>query len=138
MIANWALFIWIVSAVAATMSNTVTYEEVKDLPNHPEKFLFDVREPIEIAAIGAIPRAVNVPCRRYFLPCKFLLQIFFYFLFLVSEVAVAFSDLTSSEEFEKKYNGVKPQKDDFIIFSCRSGRRSQLALDAVAKLGYTK
>lgn len=40
-----------------------TYEEVKDLPNHPEKLLIDVREPAEIAESGSIPTAINIPCK---------------------------------------------------------------------------
>lgn len=38
-----------------------TYEEVKDLPNHPEKLLIDVREPEEIEETGSIPTAINIP-----------------------------------------------------------------------------
>lgn len=40
-----------------------TFEEVKDLPNHPEKMLIDVREPAEIAETGVIPTAINIPCK---------------------------------------------------------------------------
>lgn len=40
-----------------------TYEEVKDLPNHPEKLLIDVREPAEIVETGSIPTAINIPCK---------------------------------------------------------------------------
>lgn len=40
-----------------------TFEEVKDLPNHPEKLLIDVREPAEIAETGVIPTAINIPCK---------------------------------------------------------------------------
>ena len=40
-----------------------TYEEVKDLPNHPEKLLIDVREPSEIAETGSIPTSINIPCK---------------------------------------------------------------------------
>lgn len=39
----------------------VTYEEVKDLPNHPEKWLIDVREPTELTDTGVIPTAINIP-----------------------------------------------------------------------------
>jgi thiosulfate:glutathione sulfurtransferase len=39
------------------------YEEIKDLPNHPEKLLIDVREPDEIAQTGSIPTSVNIPCK---------------------------------------------------------------------------
>jgi 3-mercaptopyruvate sulfurtransferase SseA len=38
-----------------------TYEEVKDLPNHPEKLLIDVREPHELEATGQIPTSINIP-----------------------------------------------------------------------------
>lgn len=40
-----------------------TYEEVKDLPNHPETLLIDVREPAEIAETGSIPTSINIPCK---------------------------------------------------------------------------
>lgn len=39
----------------------VTYEEVKDIPNHPEKWLIDVREPDELNETGIIPTAINIP-----------------------------------------------------------------------------
>lgn len=41
----------------------VTYEEVKDLPRHPEKLLIDVRNPEELKEVGAIPHAINIPCK---------------------------------------------------------------------------
>lgn len=40
-----------------------TYEEVKDLPNHPEKLLIDVREPHELQETGKIPTSINIPCK---------------------------------------------------------------------------
>lgn len=42
----------------------VTYDEVKDLPNHPEAYLFDVRDPPEIKETGQIPTSINIP-RKY-------------------------------------------------------------------------
>lgn len=39
----------------------VTYEEVKNLPNHPEKTLIDVREPNELRETGTIPTSINIP-----------------------------------------------------------------------------
>lgn len=53
------------SSYAEKMSSVpiATYEEVKDLPNHPEKLLIDVREPAEIAETGSIPTAINIPCK---------------------------------------------------------------------------
>lgn len=44
---------------------TVTYEEVKDLPNHPEKLLIDVRNPEEVQASGKIPTSINIPCKLF-------------------------------------------------------------------------
>lgn len=38
-----------------------TYEEVKDLPNHPEKVLIDVRKPNELEEYGVIPKSINIP-----------------------------------------------------------------------------
>lgn len=39
-----------------------TYEQVKDVPNHPEVYLIDVRNPEELTATGSIPSSLNVPC----------------------------------------------------------------------------
>lgn len=56
------------SSSAEKMSSVsiATYEEVKDLPNHPEKLLIDVREKAEIAETGSIPKAINIPCKLKF------------------------------------------------------------------------
>lgn len=40
------------------------YDEIKDLPNHCEKLLVDVREPVELERTGRIPLSINVPCKR--------------------------------------------------------------------------
>lgn len=45
-------------------NNTVTYEEIKALPDHPEKRFFDVREANEINETGKIPQSVNIPCKH--------------------------------------------------------------------------
>uniref|UniRef100_A0A336MZD6 CSON008174 protein n=1 Tax=Culicoides sonorensis TaxID=179676 RepID=A0A336MZD6_CULSO len=79
-----------------------TYEEVKDLPNHPEKLLIDVREPHELQETGKIPTSINIP---------------------LGDVERAFSDNTSSSEFERLYGVPKPKVDDYLILSCRTGRR---------------
>lgn len=47
------------------MSVIATYEEVKDLPNQPEKYLFDVRDPPEIQETGQIPTSINIPRKCY-------------------------------------------------------------------------
>lgn len=41
----------------------VTYEEVLDLPNHPDILLIDVRDPPEISDTGKIPTSINIPCK---------------------------------------------------------------------------
>jgi 3-mercaptopyruvate sulfurtransferase SseA len=53
------------SALVRKMSSVAiaTYEEVKELPKHPEKLLIDVREPAEIAETGKIPTSINIPCK---------------------------------------------------------------------------
>lgn len=38
-----------------------SYDEIVDLPNHPEKLLVDVRNPEELAATGVIPTSINIP-----------------------------------------------------------------------------
>lgn len=39
------------------------YDEIKDIPNHCEKLLVDVREPSELEKTGRIPLSINVPCK---------------------------------------------------------------------------
>jgi rhodanese-related sulfurtransferase len=56
----------------------------------------------------------------------------------VDEVRQAFGAETSNDEFKAKYGVDKPKLDAYIIMSCRTGRRSQMALDILAELGYTK
>lgn len=38
-----------------------TYDEIKDLPNHPEAYLIDVRDPPELKETGVIPTSINIP-----------------------------------------------------------------------------
>lgn len=40
---------------------TVTFEDIEDLPNHPETLLIDVRDPPEIKDTGTIPTSINIP-----------------------------------------------------------------------------
>uniref|UniRef100_A0A182NH53 Rhodanese domain-containing protein n=1 Tax=Anopheles dirus TaxID=7168 RepID=A0A182NH53_9DIPT len=92
-----------------------TYEEVLDLPNHPEKLLIDVRNPNELEETGKIPTSINIP---------------------LDVVTKAFGPETSEAEFAQRYGVAKPGLDHYLILSCRTGRRSQMALDAIAELGY--
>ena len=43
----------------------------------------------------------------------------------------------SHEEIEEKAKDVLTDKDQLILVYCRSGRRSKIAAEALAELGYT-
>ena len=43
----------------------------------------------------------------------------------------------SHEEIKEKAEEVLPDKDQLILVYCRSGRRSKIAAEALAELGYT-
>jgi hypothetical protein len=57
---------------------------------------------------------------------------------LVGDVKKAFSDETSNEEFQSLWGVPKPEKDGYLIFSCRTGRRSGMAIEQILPFGYTK
>lgn len=44
-------------------SLVATYDEIVDLPKHPEKLLIDVRRPEELTGTGTIPTSINIPRR---------------------------------------------------------------------------
>ncbi|KAL5280288.1 TSTD3.2 family protein [Megaselia abdita] len=92
----------------------VSYEEVKNLPNEPNKILIDVREPEELKEFGQIPTSFNIPLGEV-------------------EKALQLSD----DKFKALYGHSKPKQDDYVIFHCKLGRRSQTASETAAKLGYT-
>jgi rhodanese-related sulfurtransferase len=56
----------------------------------------------------------------------------------VSKVEEAFSDEFSDEEFEKLFDRKKPNKEDYLIFTCRTGNRSNQAIQKILPFGYTK
>ena len=107
---------------------TVTYGELKPYTEHPdgvrEKLMqsidiIDVREPNEVAQ-GCIPASVNVP---------------------LSEFAAAFdveSDSVSSADFSRRFAFPRPEYDHKLIFYCRSGRRSEQALQIARERGWWK
>ncbi|XP_050096885.1 rhodanese domain-containing protein CG4456 isoform X3 [Anopheles aquasalis] len=96
------------------MSAIATYEEVLDLPNHPEKLLIDVRNPDELAETGKIPTSINIPLPQ-----------------LEEGMKLAES------EFKARYGREKPANDTEIIFHCKMGGRAQKATDLATSLGYT-
>uniref|UniRef100_A0A182XZ05 Rhodanese domain-containing protein n=1 Tax=Anopheles stephensi TaxID=30069 RepID=A0A182XZ05_ANOST len=98
-------------------SNTMsiaTYEEVLDLPNHPEKLLVDVRNPDELAETGKIPTSINIPLPQL-------------------EDGLKLTD----EEFKAKFGRDKPGTSTEVIFHCKMGGRAQKATDLAASLGFT-
>ncbi|XP_037816093.1 rhodanese domain-containing protein CG4456-like [Lucilia sericata] len=92
------------------------YEEIKDLPNHPEKLLIDVRTPEELIQTGKIPTSINIP---------------------LSVLEQELSLNVKAEDFKQKYGRDKPAADMPLIFTCRSGRRAQQAAEIAVQLGYT-
>lgn len=112
------LFFINISAKDTEMSTKIqiaNYEEIKDLPNHPEVLLIDVRTPEELVQTGKIPTSINIP---------------------LSIVENELSVTVKSEDFKNKYGRDKPLADTPIIFTCRSGRRAQQAAEIAVKLGY--
>ena len=77
--------------------------------------LIDVREPAEVAE-GIIPSAVNVPLSRF---------------------AEAF-DPNKGADFQKEFAFARPRFGDKIVFYCRTGKRSQQALEAARQKGWWK
>lgn len=96
--------------------NIAYYEEIKDLPNHPEKYLIEVRTPEELLETGKIPTSINIP---------------------LADVQQELSQNVSAEEFLQKYGRSKPAANDEVIFTCRSGRRAEAAAKIAISLGYT-
>src|SRR5512142_3075834 len=72
-----------------------TYEEVKDVPNHPEVYLIDVRNKDELASTGAIPGSINIP---------------------LPDLGQAFE--MSDNDFKTQFNRAKPSLDARLIFNC--------------------
>ncbi|XP_055385787.1 rhodanese domain-containing protein CG4456-like isoform X3 [Condylostylus longicornis] len=90
------------------------YDEIKSLPDHPEKLLIDVREPEELKETGKIPTSINIP---------------------LAEVQDALSVL-DVKTFKDLYGIEKPSKEKNIIFYCMIGKRSHKASEIALKLGY--
>ncbi|XP_062540706.1 rhodanese domain-containing protein CG4456-like isoform X1 [Armigeres subalbatus] len=107
---------YVISNLFSSSNNmsVATYEEVLDLPNHPEKLLIDVRGADELAATGQIPTSINIP-----LPT------------LEQTLNL------SADEFKEKYGRDKPSPDQEVIFHCKLGGRAQTATDLATRLGYT-
>ncbi|KAL7729136.1 hypothetical protein ACLKA6_009606 [Drosophila palustris] len=90
-----------------------TYEDVKDIPNQPDKYLIDVRNEPELEETGTLPASINIP-----LPDL--------------ENALNLADA----DFEKSYGRAKPPTDAVIIFSCKAGGRAARAANLAKTLGF--
>lgn len=90
------------------------YTELKPETSSPSGniTIIDVREPNEVAQ-GIIPSAVNVP---------------------LSQFQKAFSG--DGGDFLREFAFQRPAYDDKIVFYCRSGKRSQQALEFANKNGW--
>ncbi|XP_055848084.1 rhodanese domain-containing protein CG4456-like [Episyrphus balteatus] len=93
----------------------VYYDEIKDLCNHPEKLLIDVRDRNEVK-FGKIPLSINIPL------CE-----------LRNELAMEECD---GQMFENKYGRPKPVADTYMIMYCRTGQRATIATEIATKMGY--
>lgn len=114
------------------------YEEIKDLPNHPEKTLIDVRSLDELKRTGVIPTSINIPrkfCRIRNFP-KSKSKPSSLFSSAVAEVVDALN--LSDDQFKEKYDRTKPSKTSEVIFSCQLGGRAGRAAAAAVDLGYEK
>ncbi|XP_017848812.1 rhodanese domain-containing protein CG4456 [Drosophila busckii] len=92
----------------------VDYSVVKEIQNHPEKLLIDVRDPDELKETGQIPSSINIP---------------------VADVGKELC--ISDKQFRLKYGREKPNANTEIIFHCKIGRRSLKAAEAASALGFT-
>ncbi|EPQ31216.1 uncharacterized protein PFL1_01403 [Pseudozyma flocculosa PF-1] len=94
----------------------VKYSELKPITSSPsgEITLIDVREPSEVQE-GIIPSAVNVP---------------------LSTFKDAFKTDRQADDFQRRFAFARPAYDDKIVVYCRSGKRSQQALEHLNKHGW--
>ncbi|KAG5719342.1 Heat shock protein 67B2 [Termitomyces sp. T112] len=93
----------------------ITYAELKPQTESPvpDTYLIDVREPDEVIQ-GMIPSAINLP------------------------LSVLGNSLhLDPAAFFEKHGFKKPQKDQQLIFYCRSGKRSASASDVAKRNGFT-
>ncbi|XP_018348328.1 PREDICTED: thiosulfate sulfurtransferase/rhodanese-like domain-containing protein 3 [Trachymyrmex septentrionalis] len=95
----------------------ITYDQLLEVQNNPDVLIIDVREPEEFDKIDkitlTIPNSINIRS---------------------SDVVKEFE--LSEENFQTKYSKPKPTEDTKIIFSCRSGNRSECVQKQMQELGY--
>ncbi|ORC84341.1 Heat shock protein 67Bb [Trypanosoma theileri] len=80
-----------------------------------ETHIFDVREPQEVKASGAIPLSINVP------------------LDLLEKALER-----EQEFFLRSFDAPKPPPSDTLIMYCKKGTRAEKAADIALRCGYKK
>ncbi|XP_028902950.1 thiosulfate sulfurtransferase/rhodanese-like domain-containing protein 3, partial [Ornithorhynchus anatinus] len=95
------------------VSQSITYQELKDLLHSKTTVLIDVREVWELKDHGRIPGSINIP---------------------LAEVAEALQ--MNPSDFKDKYRQAMPSKSDRVVFSCLAGVRSKQALATALSLGF--
>ncbi|XP_026285471.1 rhodanese domain-containing protein CG4456 isoform X3 [Frankliniella occidentalis] len=100
-------------SVASTMGRDLTYDDIVKLSSKNEIILIDVREPAEIQETGKLPGSTHIP---------------------LGDVPNALN--LDAAAFKEKYGIEKPAQDAPLVFSCRSGKRSNTALDKALALGF--
>lgn len=123
--------------VLRPITTMATYEQVKDVPNHPDVYLIDVRRKEELQQTGFIPASINIPCNKLLsLVFALLLCVLLLFFYLVDELDKALN--LDGSAFKNKYGRSKPEKQSPIIFTCRSGNRVLEAEKIAKSQGYSK
>ena len=122
------------SKQADDQKKIASYEELKDLHNHKEKLLIDVREPNELIETGIIPTSINIP-RKFFSSSfnKSLLS-----TSSVNLVAKMLAVDFPKDQFLKLFNRKKPSQETSLIFFCMIGKRLENASIISRQLGYKK
>ncbi|ODN06130.1 Heat shock protein 67B2 [Orchesella cincta] len=85
----------------------IEFEELKQGLEEDTLVLVDVRDSEELKVQGRIPKAINIP---------------------LPEIPDAFRNLTD-DQFKEKYGFAKNAGN--LVFSCRSGRRAEAAINHV-------
>jgi len=101
------------SSSASEEFRNLDYNQLIESKNSANNIIIDVREKNELDETGVIPGAYHIP---------------------LGDIESAFN--APNDEFKKKYNFNKPTSEDSIIFSCRSGKRSFVALEKALAVGF--
>ncbi|MFT3819701.1 MAG: rhodanese-like domain-containing protein [Rubrivivax sp.] len=103
----------VLDAPAAQVADSVPPAEAWALASSGQAVLVDVRTPEELAFVGRVPGAVNVPWATG-------------------------TALTRNPRFVRELEHKLPDKSRRLLLLCRSGKRSALALEAARKAGYAQ